>query len=186
MTASTIGVFCGSQFGNEAAYRDAADALGRAIATQGYRLVYGGGSLGLMGVVADGALAAGGQVTGIMPDFLARADILHPKVEDTRFVTDLFARKALMLSMCDAFIALPGGLGTLDELLEVVTWRQLNQWQGPLGLLDIQGFFAPFFAMLHSFSAAGFIHADEIEKLHRYDDVDTLLASVTAAVESPR
>jgi hypothetical protein len=138
MTAiRSICVFCGSSFGDRETYRKAAEDMGRMVAERGLELVYGGGHVGLMGIVADGALNAGGQVTGIIPVHLRRAEV------DT-----MFARKAEMIRLADAFVSLPGGIGTIDEAIEVITLRQLGQHNKPSLFVDIDGYWAGFAGLL--------------------------------------
>ncbi|QLC73760.1 TIGR00730 family Rossman fold protein [Pseudomonas sp. LPB0260] len=141
MTLRSICVFCGASPGAQPIYRQAAEHLGRHLAEQGLRLVYGGGAVGLMGVVADAAMAAGGEVVGIIPQSLERAEIGHQGLTRLEVVDGMHARKARMAELSDAFIALPGGLGTLEELFEVWTWGQLGYHSKPLGLLDVAGFY---------------------------------------------
>ena len=142
MTLRSICVFCGASPGAQPIYRHAAESLGRHLAEQGLRLIYGGGAVGLMGVVADAALAAGGEVIGIIPQSLERAEIGHQGLTRLEVVDGMHARKARMAELSDAFIALPGGLGTLEELFEVWTWGQLGYHAKPLGLLDVDRFYA--------------------------------------------
>ncbi|MGH8353984.1 MAG: TIGR00730 family Rossman fold protein [Pseudomonas sp.] len=141
MSLRSICVFCGASPGANPVYREAAIGLGRQIAAQGLRLVYGGGAVGLMGVVADAALAAGGEVIGIIPHSLERSEIGHKGLTRLEVVDGMHARKARMAELSDAFIALPGGLGTLEELFEVWTWGQLGYHGKPLGLLEVNGFY---------------------------------------------
>src|SRR5262249_36811214 len=137
-----ICVFCGSRHGAGGPYREAAATVGRLIAERGLGLVYGGGSVGLMGVVADAALpAGGGEVVGVIPESLARAEIAHAGLSELRVVPNMHARKAAMASLADAFLALPGGFGTLDELFEVVTWAQLGLHGKRIALLNVSGYF---------------------------------------------
>jgi uncharacterized protein (TIGR00730 family) len=145
---NSLCVFCGSSLGADPAYLAAAQALGQLLASSGRRLVYGGAAVGLMGAVADAALAAGGQVIGVLPRALVDKEIAHRGLTELRVVDSMHARKALMADLADGFIALPGGLGTLEELLEVWTWGQLGLHRKPLGLLDTAGFFAPLLAFL--------------------------------------
>ncbi|WP_027897622.1 TIGR00730 family Rossman fold protein [Zestomonas thermotolerans] len=142
MSLRSICVFCGASPGARPAYREAAEALGRGLAERGITLVYGGGAVGLMGLVADAALAAGGEVIGIIPQSLKDAEIGHPGLTRLEVVDSMHARKARMAELADAFIALPGGLGTLEELFEVWTWGQLGYHGKPLGLLEVEGFYA--------------------------------------------
>lgn len=138
-----VAVFCGSNAGADPAYRLAAERLGGLLAAKGIGLVFGGGHVGLMGAVADGALASGGDVVGVIPEALVRRELAHPQVRDMRVVSSMHERKALMNELADGFIALPGGYGTLDEFCEVLTWAQLGIHAKPCGLLNIRGFFDP-------------------------------------------
>ena len=136
-----ICVFCGSSSGQDPIYREAASATGLALVRAGWGLVYGGGSVGLMGVVADSVMAAGGDVIGVIPERLAVKELLHVRVRDMRVVPTMHARKALMAELSAAFIALPGGYGTLEELFEVITWAQLGIHSKPIGILNTHGYF---------------------------------------------
>ena len=142
MSLKSVCVFCGASPGARPIYHEDAAQLGRHIAERGLTLVYGGGAVGLMGVVADAALAAGGEVIGIIPQSLERAEIGHKGLTRLEVVDGMHARKARMAELADAFIALPGGLGTLEELFEVWTWGQLGYHAKPLGLLEVDGFYA--------------------------------------------
>jgi len=138
-----ICVFCGSNTGRHPQYEQAARELGALLASENHSLVFGGGSVGLMGVVADAVLQSGGEVIGVIPEMLATKELLHPDVADMRLVPDMHARKALMAELSDAFIALPGGYGTLEELFEVITWAQLGIHAKNIGLLNTAGYFDP-------------------------------------------
>lgn len=131
--------------------------MGHALVAAGYALVFGGGTVGLMGVVANAVLEDDGEVTGVIPERLATKELLHPGVSDMRLVEDMHARKALMADLADAFIALPGGYGTLEELFEVITWAQLGIHRKNIGLLNVDGFFDPLLALVDGGIAAGFI-----------------------------
>jgi uncharacterized protein (TIGR00730 family) len=135
-------VFCGSSPGARPAYAEAAAELGRLLAAERIGLVYGGASVGLMGVLADAALAGGGEVVGVIPQALVDREIGHPEVDDLRVVGSMHERKALMAELSDAFVALPGGLGTLEELFEIYTWAQLGMHRKPCGLLDVEDYYA--------------------------------------------
>ncbi len=135
-----ICVFCGSAEGARPAYRDAARALGRELATRGLGLVYGGGSVGLMGVLADTVLAEGGEVIGVIPGPLATRELAHTGLTELRVVGSMHERKATMARLSDGFVALPGGLGTLEETLEVLTWTQLGIHRKPVGVLNVEGY----------------------------------------------
>lgn len=143
-----ICVFCGSSPGASPAYASAAARLGSTLAKRGLGLVYGGASVGLMGVLADAALEAGGSVVGVIPVGLARKEIAHEGLTALRIVGSMHERKAVMAELSDAFVALPGGMGTLDELFEIVTWAQLGLHSKPCGLLDVGGYFSHLLAFL--------------------------------------
>jgi uncharacterized protein (TIGR00730 family) len=134
-------VFCGSSPGAQPAYGDAAEELGRVLVEEGIGLVYGGGQVGLMGRLGDAVLAAGGEITGVLPRALVEKEIGHPGVADLRVVGSMHERKALMAELADGFVALPGGLGTLEELFEVYTWAQLGLHRKPCALLDVEGYY---------------------------------------------
>jgi uncharacterized protein (TIGR00730 family) len=154
-----VAVYCGSRTGNDPAYRAAAQALGHGLASAGMRLVYGGGRIGLMGLVADAALAAGGTVIGVIPEFLTRREVAHPAVADLIVTDSMHTRKQRMFEAADAFVSLPGGLGTLDETIEIITWRQLGLHAKPILICDVAGSAAPFIATLEAAIAAGFAAA---------------------------
>ncbi|NHC34554.1 LOG family protein [Scytonema millei] len=139
----SICIFCGSSTGNRSIYQEAAQAMGEAIARRGLSLVYGGGNVGLMGMVADAALAAGGEVIGVIPKFLVDKEIAHNGLTQLHVVDSMHDRKALMTELADAFIALPGGYGTLEEFCEILTWAQLGLHQKPQGLLNVEGYYNP-------------------------------------------
>ena len=143
-----ICVFCGSNSGSDPAYTEAARSLGRLLARDGIGLVYGGGSVGLMGEVADAVLQSGGEVTGVIPHALWAREVGHRGLTDLRIVETMHERKALMADLSDAFIALPGGLGTLEEIFEIWTWAQLGLHAKPVGFLDINGFYSPLMQFL--------------------------------------
>ena len=143
-----ICVFCGSSTGFDPVHREAATGFGRSLAAEGLELVYGAGSVGLMGALADAVLQAGGHVIGVIPRFLATRELLHEGLADVRLTQTMHERKALMSELSDAFVALPGGLGTFEELFEVLTWAQLGLHQKPIGLLNIAGYFDPLVAMI--------------------------------------
>lgn len=159
MPAHAVCVFCGSSAGLSPLYAEAAHAMGVAIAERGLELVYGGGNVGLMGIVADAALAAGAKVTGVIPEALMAREIGHTALTDLRVVSSMHERKAMMASLSDVFVAMPGGFGTFEEFFEVVTWTQLGLHAKPAGLLNIDGFFDPLITFLDRASDAGFIKA---------------------------
>ena len=138
---SSICVFCGSNGGADPAYLAAAETVGEGLAQRGIRVVYGGGRVGMMGALADGALAAGGEVVGVIPQQIFDLEIGHTGLDDLRVVGSMHERKALMAELSDAFVALPGGIGTLEELFEVYTWNQLGLHAKPLGLFNVRGYY---------------------------------------------
>jgi uncharacterized protein (TIGR00730 family) len=174
----SICVFCGASAGREAAYAAAAAAFGRLLAGEGIELVWGGGNVGLMGVLADAVLGAGGRAYGVIPSFMAERELAHPQATEMRVVDSMHARKAAMADRADAFVALPGGFGTLDELFEIVTWAQLHIHAKPVGLLNVQGFYDPLLAMARHMSAAGFVKPQHLGLLHVAVDGPGLLRSM--------
>ncbi|WP_454256167.1 LOG family protein [Pseudomonas sp. Marseille-Q8238] len=180
MQLKSVCVFCGASTGLNPVYREAAEALGRALATRGLTLVYGGGAVGLMGVVADAALAAGGEVIGIIPQSLQHAEIGHPGLSRLEVVDGMHARKARMAELADAFIALPGGLGTLEELFEVWTWGQLGYHSKPLGLFDANGFYQQLSGFLDHLVGEGFVRSHHRGMLQRSESAEALLDLLAA------
>jgi uncharacterized protein (TIGR00730 family) len=158
-------VFSGSSPGGHPDYTQAAQELGRALAAQDIGLVYGGASVGLMGAIADAALAAGGDVVGVIPQALVDREIAHPGLSDLHVVGSMHERKARMAELADGFIALPGGMGTLEELFEVYTWTQLGLHAKPLGLLDVRGYYGQLAAFLDHAVAERFVTAEHREML---------------------
>ncbi|QYX52328.1 TIGR00730 family Rossman fold protein [Pseudomonas sp. S07E 245] len=175
MPVRSVCVFCGASIGANPAYRAAAVALGEAIARRGLCLVYGGGAVGLMGVVADAAMAAGGEVVGIIPQSLLDAEVGHKGLSRLEVVDGMHARKARMAELSDAFIALPGGLGTLEELFEVWTWGQLGYHAKPLGLLDVNGFYTKLGGFLDHIVEEGFVRPQHRAMLLLGQQADALL-----------
>ena len=153
----TVCVYCGSGFGRDPAFRAAAEVLGTALAQAGMRLVYGGGDVGLMGTVARAALAAGGHVTGIIPDFLQAREHMLADIQETVVVPDMHTRKRLMFERSDAFVTLPGGIGTLEELVEQLTWAQLGRHRKPVVLVSVAAFWSPLLALFEHMRGHGFI-----------------------------
>jgi uncharacterized protein (TIGR00730 family) len=154
---SAICVFCGSARGARDSYADAAERLADELARRGIRLVYGGGNVGLMGVVADAAIARGVPVTGIIPGNLASKELAHHGIDDLRIVESMHARKALMAELSDGFVALPGGIGTFEEWFEVLTWSQLGMHRKPCALLDVDGYYGSLLELLDRSVAEGFL-----------------------------
>ena len=173
-------VFCGSSPGVRPGYREAAERFGAALVERGLGLVYGGASVGLMGVVADTVLAGGGDVIGVIPRSLVAHDLAHSGVADMRVVETLHERKALMAELSDAFAALPGGPGTLDELAEVITWAQLGLHTKPIGLLDVEGYFTTLLAFLDHAADEGFMEIEDRDLILVDDHAGRLLDRLTA------
>ena len=153
----SICVYCGSNAGVRPDYAETAEALGRAIAGAGLRLVYGGGAVGLMGILARAAMAAGGLVTGVIPQFLKDRELMLREVNDLIVTADMHERKKLMFDRSDAFVALPGGIGTLEEVVEMMTWAQLDQHVKPVLILNLNGFYDPLVALFRHMQAEGFL-----------------------------
>ena len=179
-TLRRVCVFCGSKHGVRPEYTDAARAMGTALAAGGIGLVYGGGRIGLMGVVADAVLDAGGEVIGVIPDHMSDREIAHYGLTDLRVVGSMHERKALMYELSDGFVALPGGLGTLEELFEITTWSQLGLHAKPTGLLDVAGFYTPLVSFLDQLVTEGFIGVRH-RRLLRVADKPTALLEQLAA-----
>jgi uncharacterized protein (TIGR00730 family) len=171
----TVCVFCGSSIGADDAYRDAAAELGALLARRQIRLVYGGGKVGLMGVVADAALAAGGQVLGIIPESLMLKEVGHGSLTELIVTRTMHERKAAMEDAADGFIALPGGFGTFDELCEILTWAQLGIHNKPIGLLDTANFFGQLTTFFDYVAAQGFIRPEHRDLLLEESDPTILL-----------
>lgn len=184
----TICVFCGSSSGTDPLYVEAARELGAGLAAQGHRLVYGGGHVGLMGVVADAVLAAGGEVIGVMTDQLVAAEVAHRGLTSLEVVASMHARKARMAELSDAVIVLPGGFGTLDEAFEIVTWNQLGLVAMPVVFLDVGAYFNALFEFIDNSVSAGFVGSRHAELTRRAGSVvDALeLAVAPAAPYEPK
>lgn len=155
-TIHSVAVFCGSRHGASPAYANAARALGTGLARAGMRLVYGGGRVGLMGILADAAMQAGGDVLGVIPDFLKRWEVAHERVENMIVTPNMHVRKYHMFEAADAFVTLPGGIGTLDETIEIISWRQLRLHDKPVLICDVDGSAQPLRALLDASIAMGF------------------------------
>ena len=172
-------VYCGSSGAVEAQYREAANALGAHLARAGIALVYGGGRIGLMGLLADAALAAEGKVTGIIPSHLRDAEVAHRGVTEFVVVDSMHERKRLMAERADAFAILPGGIGTLDEMFEIVSWKQLRLHDKPILLVDIGGYWAPLRALLDHIIDTGFAGAQILGLLQVVPSVAALMAALS-------
>jgi uncharacterized protein (TIGR00730 family) len=170
-----ICIFCGSSLGSRPAYREAAQAMGEVLVKRGLGLVYGGGNVGLMGLIADAVLAAGGEAIGVIPEFLAEKEIAHTGLTQLHIVNSMHDRKALMAELADAFIALPGGYGTLEEFCEILTWAQLGLHQKPQGLLNVEGYYAPLLQLFDRAVDDQFLRADLRNLVIEADDPEVLL-----------
>jgi hypothetical protein len=171
----TLCVFCGSSAGHDPSYAQAAHAMGALLAQKHIHLVYGGGSVGVMGEVADAVLAHRGHVTGVIPSFLASKELLHPGVQDMRVVDTMHTRKALMNELSDGFLVLPGGLGTLEEFFEVLTWAQLGVHKKPIGLLNTNQFFSPLIEFVRHAHESGFLTELHLKLFVIAEEPETLL-----------
>ena len=171
----TVAVFCGAHAGHDPVFHSAAIAFGRAMARAGMRLVYGGGRVGLMGALADGALAEGGQVTGVIPEFLTRWEVAHDGVSALIVTDSMHSRKHRMFELSDAFVSLPGGLGTLDETIEIITWRQLKLHDKPILICDVAGSATPLMAAIEAAISAGFAQASTRTLFERTEGVEATI-----------
>jgi hypothetical protein len=174
----SVCVYCGSRSGASPAYAQAAAAVGRLIGQQGWRLVYGGGDVGLMGIVADAALSAGAPVVGVIPQSLVDREVGHQRLSEQHVVPDMHVRKRMMAERADAFVALPGGIGTLEELFEVWTWHQLGYHRKPVGLLNVAGYYDSLLAFLQHSVAQGFLGPEQLPVV----DVHTQPAALLQAL----
>jgi uncharacterized protein (TIGR00730 family) len=182
-----ICVFCGSSPGQNPEYTRAARQAGAYIAARNLTLVYGGGSVGLMGELADAAMAGGGRVIGVIPEDLVKMELAHSNLYDLRVVKSTHQRMAMMADLADAFIALPGGFGTMEELFEVLTWAQLGFHQKPIGLLNVCGYYDRLIAFLQQTVSEQFVHADHYELIliaHSVDEVMDKIAAFKSAATS--
>jgi uncharacterized protein (TIGR00730 family) len=178
---SSLCVFCGSSSGTDPSFAERARDFGTFLAKARIRVVYGGGHVGLMGTLADAALAAGGEVVGVIPQKLVERELAHAGLTELHVVTTMHERKALMAALSEAFVALPGGLGTLEEFFEVWTWAQLGYHDKPLGLLDVRGYFTPLLAFLRHAVAQRFISETELYRVTHETDAERLLAGMLAS-----
>lgn len=176
-----ICVYCGSSPGYNPRHAEVAREFGRSLAERGLRLVYGGGNVGLMGEVANATLAAGGKVTGIIPERLWEKEVGHRGLTDMFVVPSMHARKARMVELSDAFVALPGGFGTLDELFEVLTWQQIGYHQKPVGLLNVDGYYDGLIEFAKHANTEGFVRVEHLNALMLDTDGDSLLDRLIVA-----
>jgi uncharacterized protein (TIGR00730 family) len=178
-------VFCGSSTGNRPEYRDAAERLARAMTERGIALVFGGGGVGLMGIIADAVLAAGGHVIGVIPHALVAREVGHKRIPDLRIVNSMHERKAMMAELSDAFIAMPGGFGTFEEFCEVVTWTQLGLHRKRCGLLNVLGYYDDLLALFDRSVADGFVKASNLDLVIANEDPVALLERLATPLEAP-
>jgi uncharacterized protein (TIGR00730 family) len=184
----SVAVFCGAQVGVRPEFRAAAESLGQGIAQAGLQLIYGGGRIGLMGAVADAALAAGGEVLGVIPDFLRRREVAHKGVARLEVTDSMHTRKRRMFDLADVFVTMPGGLGTLDETIEIITWRQLGLHNKPVLLCDVSGSMQPMIAAIEACIDWGFAGSEIralYEVVHGVDDLLSRLRSLSVAGNAP-
>ena len=176
---SSICVYCGSRYGAQPSYKILARRLGREIAKRGKRLVYGGGHAGLMGVIADAALDSGGEVVGIIPKFLESCEVAHRGLSELHIVENMHERKKMMFDMSDCIVVLPGGIGTLDETFEILTWSQLQIHCKPVIIIDSKGFWRPLHNMLEAIVEAGFADQEIFDLFSFVSTIDDVFAVLT-------
>lgn len=180
-TVSSLCVYCGSAVGVDPLYREAASRLGRLMAGNGIRLVYGGGRIGLMGVLADSVIAGGGSVVGVIPRFLETREVGHQGISELHIVDSMHTRKNLMFELSDAFAVLPGGFGTLDETFEILTWRQLRLHDKPIMLVDVEGYWQPFLRLVEHVIGQGLARPECRELFTVVADVGDVVAALRRA-----
>lgn len=180
---STICVYCGSAADVAQSYKNAAALLGRLAGEQGIEIVYGGGRVGLMGLVADAALAAGGKVTGIIPRHIVEMEVAHRTLSELIVVETMHQRKRMMVDRSDAFVILPGGLGTLDEAFEILTWKQLQLHDKPIVIANIDGYWDPLLALVRHGVDGGFIRPRHAGLFTEVTEIDTLLPILTTVIQ---
>ena len=186
-TIRSVCVYCGSSPGRDETYAKAGHLLGRSIARSGLRLIYGGGTKGIMGAVAEGALRAGGKVTGIIPRFLINKEATETALDrlDELVITDnMHERKHKMFEKSDAFVALPGGIGTVEEIVEIMTWGQLGHHRKPIVFANVKGFWNPMLALIDHMSSEGFIHTAQRVKPLVVEDPEAIVAAIMVAGSS--
>jgi uncharacterized protein (TIGR00730 family) len=182
--SNNVCIYCGSAVGKKAEYADSARRVGHALARQGFGLVYGGGRVGLMGIVADAVLAGGGRVIGVIPEPLATKEIAHDGLTELHVVADMHQRKALMARRAIAFLTLPGGIGTFEEFFETLSWAALGLHQKPLGILNVAGYFDPLLAMLEHAVTEQFVRPQHMKRLIIATDPEAIVNAIMAAAPS--
>lgn len=186
-TIRSVCVYCGSSPGNSELYVRAGQTLGRALAQSGLRLIYGGGGKGIMGAVADGALRAGGKVTGIIPRFLMSKEATQAalqRLDDLVVTENMHERKHAMFEKSDAFVALPGGIGTVEEIIEIMTWAQLGHHRKPIVFANVNGFWNPMLALLDHMRAEGFIHTGHLVQPLVVDSAEAIVPAILVAAST--
>ena len=173
-----IAVFCGSSSGNDIAYTDATKKLGKFLAQKNIDLVYGGGNVGLMGTIADAVMENGGKVYGVIPEKLEKKELSHTNITELTVVSNMHERKAMMENMADAFIVLPGGAGTLEEIFEVWTWAQLGFHHKPCAFLNVNGYYDKLFELIESMCEAKFLKQEYLDMLIKTDNQEKLLQEI--------
>ncbi len=181
----SICVYCGSSFGNKSIYTDAARSLAKEMVKHNIALVYGGGNVGLMGVIANEVLRLGGEATGVIPQALMDKEVGHSQLTQLHVVKDMHERKAMMAELSDGFIAMPGGIGTLEELFEILTWSQLGFHEKPIGVLNVDGFYDGLIAFLQNQVAQGFVKANQADLMMHETNAADLLRRVQTFVPQP-
>jgi uncharacterized protein (TIGR00730 family) len=177
-------VFCGSSTGFIPDYKKAAKDFGILMAKNQFTLIYGGGNVGLMGILADAVMEEGGKVIGVIPDFLLKREVGHRGITELEIVESMHQRKKRMADLADAFVALPGGCGTLEELAEVLTWRQLNLIRQPVAVLNVRGFFDPLLSQMRHMATEGFLKPDFLSVLKVFPDGESLLSGISIRSQS--
>jgi len=183
---SSICVYCGSSPGNDPAFLEAATRMGASLAQGGHKLVYGGGNVGLMGAVADAALMAGGEVIGVIPEMLAERELAHDRLTTLHTVLTMHERKFRMAELSDGFIAMPGGIGTLEEIIEIFVWSQLGVHTKPCGILNINGFYDPLLSFLEHMTSAQFLSSGHLAQLQVDSDPESLLSKMLSFRSVPQ
>jgi len=178
MKRRSVAVFCGARMGAREDFAQVASRLGKKLGEAGHRLVYGGGHVGLMGLIADATLSAGGEVTGVIPSLLMDKEVGHRQLTDLRVVSSMHERKALMENLSDIFVTLPGGFGTMDELNEIITWRQLGIHKKPIVILNHQGFYDYFLNFIQQAIRDGFISQEHMNEIHICTTVEEVMMKV--------
>lgn len=182
----SVCVYCGSQPGRDTSYTDAGRRLGRALAAHGIRLVYGGGTRGVMGAVADGVMTGGGSVTGVIPEFLMEKEATREalgRLDELIVTEDMHKRKHAMFERADAFVTLPGGIGTLEEIIEIMTWAQLGRHRKPMIFANVAGFWDPILGLIEHMSREGFLHTAHLVRPLFVEDIDDVVPELFSAME---